>query len=138
MRERLVNFHARAAGIRENDFDIFAFQRLDKNVAAKHRRADFGARFGFRGGGFRFCDFSCLAHVSFGCGWRRGLKQKPTTVASRGFLSNFRFQQAPTASLTTATTRMTTCELFFNISVRLAKFTARSILVLEPSFLPFP
>jgi hypothetical protein len=56
-----------------------------------------------------------IRFVFFGCGWRRGLKQEPTTVASRGFLSNFRFQQEPTASLTTTTTRMTTCELIFNI-----------------------
>jgi len=25
----------------------------------------------------------------FGCGWWRGLNKKPTTVASRGFLSKF-------------------------------------------------
>src|SRR5271170_3909725 len=120
MRERLVDFHARAAGIRKNDLHAFAFQRLDKNVAPEHCRTDFGARLGFRGCGFRFCDFSCLAHVSFGCGWRRGLKQKPTTVASRGFLLNWFVQQAPTAPLTT-TTRMTTCELFFNTSMTVAK-----------------
>jgi hypothetical protein len=56
-----------------------------------------------------------LMFLSVVAGWRRGLKQKPTTVASRGFLSKFRFQQAPTASLTTTTAKMTTCELFFNI-----------------------
>jgi hypothetical protein len=74
--------------------------------------------------------------VSFGCGqpslksygsagWRRGLKQKPTTVASRGFLSKFSFQQAPTASPITTTTRMTTCVTFFNIAKSSYKNEAR-------------
>jgi len=64
--------------------------------------------------------------MSFGCGqpslksygpagWRRGLKQKPTTVASRGFLLNWFVQQAPTASSATTTARMTACNAYFNI-----------------------
>jgi hypothetical protein len=52
--------------------------------------------------------------ILFVCGWRRGLKQKPTTVASRGFLLKGFVQQAPTASLIT-TTGMTTRELIFNM-----------------------
>ena len=74
-RERLVDFHARAAGIGKNDLDPFAFEGLDEDVASGHGRADLGAR---GGGGFlflsrrsRFCGgggssiFSCLAHVFF-------------------------------------------------------------------------
>ncbi len=71
--ERLVDFHARAAGIGENDLDAFAFEGLDEDVAAGHGRADLGARGGggfslprrssFGGeGGFRSSGFSCLAH----------------------------------------------------------------------------
>jgi hypothetical protein len=63
--------------------------------------------------------------VSFGCGWRRGLKQKPTTVASRGFLLNFHFQQEPTASPTTTTVTMTTCCVFFKIAQLLYKIGTR-------------
>jgi hypothetical protein len=47
----------------------------------------------------------------------RGLNQKPTTVASRGFLLNRYVQQAPTAASATTTTRLTACLMFFNITV---------------------
>ena len=61
--ERLVDFHARAAGIGKNDLHAFAFEGLDEDVAAGHGRADLGAR---GGGGFFLCGyFSCLAHVLF-------------------------------------------------------------------------
>jgi len=63
MRERLVDFHARAAGIGEDDFHAFAFQRLDKDIATKHRRADLGTGFGFGSGSFLF--FDGLAHTFF-------------------------------------------------------------------------
>ena len=43
LRERLVNFHARAAGIREDDFDAFAFQSFYKNITPEHGLAHFGA-----------------------------------------------------------------------------------------------
>ena len=36
LRERLVDLHARAAGVGENDLAALALQRLDKDVAPKH------------------------------------------------------------------------------------------------------
>ena len=68
-RERLVDFHARAAGIGKNDLDAFAFEGFDEDVAPEHGRADLGALGGllflsrrscFAGG--RCGGFSCLAH----------------------------------------------------------------------------
>jgi hypothetical protein len=53
----------------------------------------------------------------FGCGRWCGLNKKPTTIIGRGFLLKFGYiQQAPTASLTTTTTSVTTCRTFFNIT----------------------
>ena len=69
VRERLVNFHARAAGIGEDDFNAFAFEGFDKDVAAPHGWADFGALFGGRFRRFQFGGFSDFAHfLFFGCG----------------------------------------------------------------------
>ena len=48
VRERLVDLHARAAGISENDFDAFALEGFHEDVAPEHGGADFGA------GGRRF------------------------------------------------------------------------------------
>ena len=73
--ERLVDFHARAAGIGENDLDAFAFEGFDEDVAPEHGRADLGAR---GGGGFGFC-FAVsvvLLMCSFGCGRLARVKQK--------------------------------------------------------------
>jgi hypothetical protein len=36
--ERLVDLHARAAGVGEDDFDAVAFEGLDEDVAAQHHR----------------------------------------------------------------------------------------------------
>jgi hypothetical protein len=58
---------------------------LHEDVASGHGRADLGARGGFR---FGSCGFSCLAHVFFQLWPVARIKQKPTAVASRGFLLN--------------------------------------------------
>ena len=92
VRERLVDFHARAAGIGEDDLDVLAFKRLDKDVAAEHGRADFGAGLGgrFR---FRFGGCSCFAHVFLWL-WRLAEdNKKPTAMTSRGFLLKFQFNK---------------------------------------------
>ncbi len=64
--KRLVDFHACAAGIGKNDFDAFAFEGFNENVAAEHQRTDFAGRGGCGLGG-RFLGFGgcCFAHVSF-------------------------------------------------------------------------
>src|ERR1041384_1726952 len=40
-RSRLVNLHARAAGVGEDNLHAFAFEGFDEDVAAKHGGADF-------------------------------------------------------------------------------------------------
>ena len=84
--QRLVEFHARAAGIGENRVHAFAFEAGDEDFAALHgagrlRRAWRAA--------VLFGGFNGFAHFVFSvCGWRpRVDNKKPTTVASRGFLS---------------------------------------------------
>ena len=65
-RQRLMDFHARAAGIRKNDFHAFAFEGFNEDVAAQHGSTDFVAFLGPGGFGcFRFCGFGCFAHTFF-------------------------------------------------------------------------
>src|ERR1019366_5719325 len=81
LRKRLMDFHARAARISKHDLDAFAFEGFHEDVAPEHRRADLGA---FRCG---FFFSSYFAHTIFRfAADNRGLKQKPATVSSRGFL----------------------------------------------------
>ena len=52
-----MDFHARAAGIGENDFDAFALEGGHEDIAPEHGRADFRARgawmfFSLRAGDF--------------------------------------------------------------------------------------
>ena len=83
--QRLVEFHARAAGIRKDGIDPFAFEAGDENFAALHDRADFQS---FTGSGCSgSCGFSRFAHSSFLLAESRERIKKPTTVSSRGFLS---------------------------------------------------
>ncbi len=66
LRERLMDLHARAARIGEDRFHASALEGFDKNVAAQHQRADFGAllRWRFCGGLLRFrC--GAFAHTDF-------------------------------------------------------------------------
>ena len=87
-RERLVDFHARPAGIGEDRVHAFAFEAGHEDLAAGHGGADLGTF----GGGSPFLDVSgcCLAHVLFPvAAASRGSNKKPTTVSSRGFLSKF-------------------------------------------------
>ena len=92
MRKRLVDLHTRAAGIGKSDLNGFAFKRFDKDIAAKHSGADFGAFGGLgRGSGFalRSGVFDRFTHtlicvVAVGAG-----NKKPTAVSSRGFLLKF-------------------------------------------------
>jgi hypothetical protein len=76
-----MDFHAGPAGIGENALDPFPFQGADQDVAARHGLAEF--RLG-RLASF-FADF-CVHIILAG---RPGPNKKPTTVASRGFLSKF-------------------------------------------------
>src|ERR1035437_4307828 len=66
--------------------------------------------------GFAFADSVVLLMVLLVCGGAAKGNKKPTAVASRGFLLNFYVQQAPAASLTTTTTRVTAWVTFFNIA----------------------
>ena len=78
-RERLVDFHARAAGIGEDDLDAFAFEASTRcrvpTSPGRHRRV--GARYSglrvFAFGGFQLSLLMCLS----GCGWLSRVKQNP-------------------------------------------------------------
>jgi len=81
-----MDFHARAAGISEDDFAALALQRLDKDVAPEHQGADVLVAGGLvvlcRGGRAHvLCAVSWPVVVDFPV-WNK----KPTTVAGRGFL----------------------------------------------------
>jgi hypothetical protein len=87
-----MDFHAGAAGIGKNDLNAFAFEGLDKDVAAEHGRADFGAGLG-GGFGFRFGGCGGFAHVFLWL-WRLAEdNKKPTAITSRGFLLKFQFNK---------------------------------------------
>ncbi len=100
-RQGLVNLHAGAAGIGEHDIDALAFERADKDVAAKHRGRNGLGRFGRLAGLF---DFS--VH-----------RKKPTTVAGRGCIveSFFYARQDPPARSSDTTTTPATCSAIVNI-----------------------
>ena len=98
LRQRLVDFHAGAAGIGENDLDAFAFEGFDEEIAPEHRGADLGARLGVRletwravapsfgaTAAFAFAD-SVVLLMDLSFLWRHGRSnKKPTAVSSRGF-----------------------------------------------------
>ena len=84
--QRLMDLHARAAGVGEDDFATLAFERLDKNLAPEHQGADVLVAGGLvvlrRGGRAHVvCPGSWPVVVDFPV-WNK----KPTTVAGRGFL----------------------------------------------------
>jgi hypothetical protein len=88
-----VDFHARAAGIGEDDLDALAFEGFHENVAPEHGRADFGARFG-EAGFFLFAWFqlfcSCFLSV---CGWQSRIKQKTHDRCQPWVLVKFSFNK---------------------------------------------
>ena len=82
--ERLMQFHARAARIGKDGINSFPLEGGDQDVAALHGRAHLRPL--VRGRGFRFG--RRLVHGRPAVfGGNRGQTKKPTTVASRGFLS---------------------------------------------------
>ena len=82
-RQRLMQFHAGAAGVGEDRVHPFSLQGLNENIAALHDAANFGAR-GGRGRGICFRGLSVLAHNLPCWVWRPRANKKPTTVSSRG------------------------------------------------------
>ena len=86
LRERLVDLHARASGVGEDDLAALALQCFDKDVAPEHQGSDVFVASGLialrRGG---------RAHMMFPCSWPVVVSfpvwnKKPTTVSGRGFL----------------------------------------------------
>ena len=65
--ERLVDFHARAAGIGKNDLDAFAFEGLDEDVAAR----PWPGRLRRAGPAFLADSFplAIFVLIFFSCGW---------------------------------------------------------------------
>ena len=103
--ERLVDLHARAAGVGEDDFHAGAFEGFHENVAPEHQRADFG----FRGFGvFLSCRGRvCFAHTVFVLAGGRSDKKTHDRFQPWVFVEICSYlRQAPTASLTT-TSRFT-------------------------------
>src|SRR6185295_15160715 len=83
-REGLMNFHARTAGVGKNRIDALPLEAGNQNFAARHGGSEFAL--GFAPGCLSLDRFAhvCL-FVLAGCGpW---ITKKPTTAASRGFLS---------------------------------------------------
>ena len=92
-RQRLVQLHARAAGIGENGVHPFAFERGDQDVAPLHRRADLGPFVGR--GRFRFG--RRFAHGTF-CipGQRnRGQRKNPRPSPAVGSCQNCLMRDKP-------------------------------------------
>jgi hypothetical protein len=109
LRERLVDFHARAARIGEDHLDAGPFEGLDEDVAPQHHGADLLA--GGAGSGGLFLGQCRVAHnsVNLLAGQRRSFgDKKPTAVASRGFLESRTYARQEPAPALPPTTRSTT------------------------------
>ncbi len=89
-RQRLVDFHARAAGIGEDGVHALALERFDEDVAARHGPAHLGAG---TAGSFGFLFGNAFAHVlsMVGAEGRRQNKKTHDRFGSRGFLLKLQF-----------------------------------------------
>ena len=81
--QRLVDFHAGPTGIGENGVDTFALEACHEDLAAGHC----GPEFRLLSRVFFLVLAVVLLICLSCCGHGRGQIKKPTTVASRGFLS---------------------------------------------------
>ena len=116
--ERLMELHARAAGIGEDDFDALAFEALDEDVAALHAGAEFGLRGRFRFSGFCGCFAHGYALGLAGGAWRtKNPRLRPAVGDGRKLVYA---RQGPAASPTTTTTANWTCPTVPNMTANLS------------------
>ena len=115
-RQRLVDLHAGAARVRENRVHPFPFEAGHKDFAAGHR----GSKFHVLASGRFLLRFSCLAHRYCGYDWLPQVHKKTHDRSPAvGFCRNSSYlRQAPTASPTTTTSRVT-CRMFTIIAANL-------------------